>query len=416
MAKRRNRTRRNSRDAPMTPKMAKRSVMLCSEQAWHELCVDGYRPISQCPEVQMCINAYARSVAMMTIHLMQSADNGDLRIKNELSRKVDITPAPHMGRTNLMYMLVRQMMAEGNAILYPEVRGGYLEWLRPLPPSQYQLVEDGNSYIVRYNGKTLHPDEVINLTYNPDPERPWKGQGVTVDVQEMVRCIRQANATKNALLESPAPSVIVKVDGLVEDLASPEGHDEMAAQYLSNARSGKPWMIPAEAMEVTTVKPLSINDLAIKDNLELDKRAVAAMLGIPAYKVGVGAYNQQEHNAFVSTELPFVAQIIEQEFTAKLLTSHDLFFRFNKRSLMSYSISDLANVGASMVDRMAMDRNEWRDWMGLTPDERMSELLALENYIPAEMLGDQKKLNNPGEGGEKDGNQTETPDNGAADE
>ena len=111
-----------------------------------------------------------------------------------------------------------------------------------------------------------------------------------------------------------------------------------------------------------------------------------------------------------------MAQIIEQEFTAKLLTSHDLFFRFNKRSLMSYSISDLANVGASMVDRMAMDRNEWRDWMGLTPDERMSELLALENYIPAEMLGDQKKLNNPGEGGEKDGNQTETPDNGAADE
>jgi hypothetical protein len=45
-----------------------------------------------------------------------------------------------------------------------------------------------------------------------------------------------------------------------------------------------------------------------------------------------------------------------------------------------------------MVDRMAMRRNEWRDWMGLEPDEEMDELLALENYIPADRLGDQKKL------------------------
>ena len=33
---------------------------------------------------------------------------------------------------------------------------------------------------------------------------------------------------------------------------------------------------------------------------------------------------------------------------------------------------------------------------GLTPDDEMDELLALENYIPVARLGDQKKL---GEGG-----------------
>jgi len=413
MAKRKNRKRRNSRDAPKTaPVKQKRSFMLCSEEAWHELCIDGYKPVSKCSEVQMCINAYARSVAMMTIHLMQNVKNGDVRVKNELSRKVDINPAPNVGRTNLMYMLVRQMMAEGNAVLYPEVRSGYLEWLHPLPPSQYQLVEDGSSYIVRYNGKTLRPNEVINLVYNPDPEKPWKGMGVTVDVQEMVKCIRQANATKNALMESPAPSVIVKVDGLVEDLASPEGHDEMAQQYLSNARSGKPWMIPAEAMEVTTVKPLSINDLAIKDNLELDKRAVAAMLGIPAFKVGVGAYNEQEHNMFVATQLPFVTEIIEQELTAKLLISKEMYFRFNKRSLMAYALKDLASMGQVMTDRLALRRNEWRELMGFPPDDDMDELIALENYIPADRLGDQKKL----KGGADSGNTTEAQDDGAADQ
>ena len=50
-----------------------------------------------------------------------------------------------------------------------------------------------------------------------------------------------------------------------------------------------------------------------------------------------------------------------------------------------------------MVDRMAMRRNEWRDWVGLPPDEDMSDLLALENYIPADRVGDQKKLNGGGE-------------------
>ena len=33
-----------------------------------------------------------------------------------------------------------------------------------------------------------------------------------------------------------------------------------------------------------------------------------------------------------------------------------------------------------------------RDWAGLPPDAEMTELLALENYIPANRLGDQGKL------------------------
>lgn len=401
MAKKRSRTRRNSRDAPVAQK---RSVMLCSEAAWNMLVTDGYKPVAKCPEVQMCINAYARSIAMMTIHLMQNTDQGDVRLKNALSRKVDISPAPHMGRTNLMYMLVREMMATGNALVYPESRDGRIEWLHPIPPGKYQMIDNADSYeVLLADGKRLKPDEVINLVYNPDPERPWHGLGVTVDVQEMVRCIRQANSTRTALMESPAPSVIIKVDGLTGDLAEPDGREAMAQKYITQTKNGLPWMIPAEAMSVETVKPLSITDLAIKDNLELDKKAVAAMLGVTPYTVGVGAYDGGEENAFIKTKLMFVAQIIEQELTAKLLLREDWFFRLNKRSLMAYSIADLSSVGAAMVDRMAMDRNEWRDWMDLPPDERMTEILGLENYLPADRLGDQKKLKGGGEDGTETG-------------
>lgn len=100
----------------------------------------------------------------------------------------------------------------------------------------------------------------------------------------------------------------------------------------------------------------------------------------------------------MTTRVLSVAKSIEQELTRKLLFSPDLYWRFNNRSLLSYDIGELVTAGSEMVDRMALRRNEWRDWIGLPPDEDMDELLALENYIPADRLGDQAKLT--GGGGE----------------
>ena len=137
---------------------------------------------------------------------------------------------------------------------------------------------------------------------------------------------------------------------------------------------------------------MTLSDLALDAMVTLDKRTVAAVLGIPPFVLGVGDFNRDAWNNFVNTTIMPLARSLEQEMTKKLLYSPGWFFRFNSWSLYSYSINELVSAGAEMVDRMALRRNEWRGWLNLPPDAEMNELLALENYLPADRLGDQGRV------------------------
>ena len=379
-----------SRDAPNAS-----VAWLCSSNAYDMLVGDGYRPLSRCPEVQMCVHKYADLISSMTIYLMTNTEDGDVRVKNALSDRIDIDPNPLLSRKQLIYTIVRTMLLEGkgNQITYPRMSArGHLDSLDPIPPSQVSILPDDDGYVVRWGGEEFLPDEVLHFAVNPDPEQPWMGQGFHVALRDVANALGQADSTKDALMKSPAPSLIVKVDGLTEEFSSLEGRKKLREQYLDSSENGEPWFIPAEAFSVETVKPMTMMDLAVRENIELDKRKIAGIFSMPPFLVGVGEYKKDEFNNFITTCVMPMAKIIEQEMTRKLLWSHDLYFKFNYRSLYAYDISEIITAGSAMVDRMAMTRNEWRDWIGMGPNDQMKELLALENYVPADMLGKQKKL------------------------
>ena len=208
---------------------------LCSQDAYDTLCVQGYTTLAHNPEIMTAVGKIADLISSMTIHLMANTSKGDIRLKNELSRKIDINPNRYMTRKSLMYIIVRTMLLDGNgnAFVYPRTRDGLLEDLIPIKPSQVSVTDNqGFGYTVQINGVEYSPDDVLHFVANPDPERPWMGQGYRICLKDVAQNLKQAAATERGFMEAKwKPSLVIKVDANAEEFSSPSGRKKLLDEY-----------------------------------------------------------------------------------------------------------------------------------------------------------------------------------------
>lgn len=358
-------------------------------------CPEGYTRLDRNPEIVTACRKIASLIGSITIYLMNNTSDGDVRIVNELSRAIDIEPMPNMTRSTWMEAIVMNMLlyGKGNSIVIPHTFKGYLQSLEPVSADRVSFIPEGyREYKVMVDGISRRSDSVLHFVFNPDKLYLWKGQGVTVILKDLAGNLKQAMETEKAFMRSEyKPSIIVKVDALVDEFSSPEGRSKLIESYVKPAHKGDPWIIPAEQFSVEQVKPLTLADLAISDTVKLDKKMIAAILGVPSYVVGAGEYRRDEWNNFVQTTVMTICKSIASELTKKLIIKPEWYLQFNVWSLLDYDLQAMSNVLLAGSDRGFVNGDEWRDRMHMSP-AGLKEYRVLENYIPTDMSGKQKKL------------------------
>ena len=388
--------RRNKQDLSNIEKENKVAAFVLAD-LFDDCCASGYTRLSDNPEIQTACLRIAELIGSMTIYLMENGPDGDRRILNELSRKIDIEPNRNMTRSHWMTANVMNMLlyGKGNGICVPHTHEGNLESLEPISASRVTFQPVGNSYRdyrVLIDGIPKDPNNLLHFVYNPDPTYLWMGRGVTVTLKDIANNLKQAQKTENAFMSSEyKPNIIVKVDALADEFATPAGRQKLLDSYVKPSTTGEPWLIPAEQFEVQEVRPLTLADLAIKDTVELDKKTVAAVIGVPAFLLGVGTFNREEWNRFIQTKVKAIALNIQQELTRCLIISPKWYIYLNYWSLMDYDLKAVSDILLAGSDRGFVCGDEWRDRMHLPP-AGLKEFKILENYIPYDKSGDQEKL------------------------
>ena len=391
MGKRRKRNKNTT-----TPKTSSWAIWLNGDD---DVCPIGYTSLDQNPDIMTACRRIAELIGSMTIHLMANTERGDIRIINELSRAIDINPISTMTRSHWMESIVMNMLlyGEGNSVVWPHTWDGKLRSLEPIAASRVTFMPDTANpyryYSIMVDGTSHNPDNMLHFVHNPDKLYLWKGRGLTVSLREVAKSLKQATETEQGFMKSKwKPSLIVKVDAMAEEFSGREGRNKLREDYLETGEAGAPWIIPAQQFEVQEVRPLSLSDLAISDMMQLDKRTVASIVGIPAFLIGVGDYNKAEWNSFIQNKIRPIVIGIAQELTRKLIISPKMYLKFNFRSLMDWDLQQLYTVYGGLTDRGIVSGNETRDILGMSPRDGLDELKVLENYIPMDMIGSQKKL------------------------
>lgn len=374
------------------------ALWLNGEDAKNILLPAGYMPVTKNEEVKKCIHKIADLVSSMTIMLMENSEDGDIRLKNELSRKIDVYPNNYMVRKNFIYKIVSDMITNGNSVIYPKTINGMLDNLIIWDIDSVQFYGDAESYYIQYKLQKFDPNELLHFVLIPDDLMPFKGQGFIPIVKDTITNLVQANTTKTGFLQSKwRPSLIIKVESDAEGMQIQEDRKKILNSYVGDTENGEPWIVPASEIDVKEIRPLSLQDLAIQESIELDKKSIASAFGVPAYMLGVGTFNKDEYNNFVSSVIMPIAKVIEQELSKKVVYKPSWYFRFNAKSLMQYNLGELTTHVKEMVGGGLINRNEGRNAFDYSPVDGLNEYVVLENYIPVEDVGNQKKL----KGGDK---------------
>ena len=182
----------------------------------------GYHSLDQDPTIVTACKRFASMVGLISWHLMvDQEDGGDIRIKNELSRKIDINPNSYMTRQKFYSAIAMNLLlyGDGNAVVRPHTENGYLRDLEIIPMNRVTFLPDpmapNYKYTICIDGVPYDPRDLIHFAINTDNNYPWRGKSFRVAIADVAENLHQAAKTEKAFNKSKwKPPIIIKVDSI----------------------------------------------------------------------------------------------------------------------------------------------------------------------------------------------------------
>jgi HK97 family phage portal protein len=235
------------------------ALWLSGQDAQNILMPQGYLPITKNDEVKKCVHKIADLVSSMTIMLMENSVDGDIRLKNQLSKKIDVYPNNLMVRKNFIYKVVSDMICTGNSVVMPKVQNGLIDNLSIWDMGGVTFHGNFEDYYIQYQLKKFDPDELLHFVLIPDDLMPFKGQGFIPIIKDTIANLVQANTTKTGFLQSKwRPSLIIKVESDAEGMQIKEEREKILNSYVGDTDSGEPWIVPASEIDVKEINCICI--------------------------------------------------------------------------------------------------------------------------------------------------------------
>jgi phage portal protein BeeE len=371
-------------------------------------CSDGnYIPLIRNDTVYSCINYVATIVASISIKQYEYNETGGKKsIYDGLTRILNDLPNDTQTRYTFMHDLVSRILIDGEAYAIMVPQKITVQGEKKIGIGQIILVDGVNSLNGKYfaNGQSIDPKDLMIFTNS--------SISVTLSalLKEVIKNLSLGDETKSVFYSGAyMPNLLFKVNSdsdlwdteksEVDESGRPivtETRVEKIINRFFKPKKGNPIVIPDGKFEMEQIKPLSMKDIALNESIQLDKKRVASIIGVPGYVVGEGVFTEVEFTHFVSTKIAPLCIMIEKELTRKILFSNTRAFSFNVNSLLRGKPSERLAIYQTMGTLGAITSNEVRESEGFDWLEGGDEIIIIGGGV-AETLSN---INKKSEGGD----------------
>lgn len=346
--------------------------------------------LAKSPELLAGINIIAGLLGSLTVQVWAETENGSERVKNGLSYLLDIEPSPNVTRFEWVKQVVTTMYLDGICLVAPttDKRSGLLKDLKILT-NYSEFSDEQGRRLIKTEEATYVFDELIKFSLTG-------AKLLDVLKQPLTNLAVARKAKERFFKSSAAPNRVVYMDLDVSGLNERDDKnlDIFKDSIEYSVENGLPMFMEKNFAEVKDLNAVKYAEVGLDDAIADDVRQIAGIIGVPSFFLGVGSFDRAQYNLFITTTFLAIVRMFEQSLS-RVLLSPKFYVKYDTKKLLNISPLEQAQFVVTLVNNALATGNEGRSVLGMSPvdDPGMNEFRTLENYIPVDKAGAQKKLN-----------------------